>query len=288
MPLTDAPDPAQHKIALRLRRQLPAELRGVPDAVLLAHLKTVDDRRRQDAAVPKGLVVAGTLAVLAMIVTLFVGVAILPGIRPEVTRAVGFTLLLLFLIGTWGWARRQDRHAAAAIAELLEARGDLPRHCVRCGYDLFGLDGHRCPECGEDPRVPPPGRVATEALRPRKPRRANRFHPALRELHPDVAHAIHRRLMKARHWGADAVFFAVAVPIIAVAVVMTATNDDDVAMWLLPMVVAALLLGGLAHLAVRRRTARRRLAAAVPCWFCGDTAGQPCGACGATNIAAQR
>ncbi|MCA9250596.1 MAG: hypothetical protein R3E58_17030 [Phycisphaerae bacterium] len=26
----------------------------------------------------------------------------------------------------------------------------LPGHCVHCGYDLTGIEGGRCPECGKE------------------------------------------------------------------------------------------------------------------------------------------
>ena len=39
---------------------------------------------------------------------------------------------------------------AKAVSEIV-----IPGHCVECGYDMAGLAGTRCPECGaEGPQAP--------------------------------------------------------------------------------------------------------------------------------------
>ncbi len=71
-------------------------------------------------------------------------------INLEVAR---FALAIYFTFG--------GRHLARFIA-----RGTEPAGCPKCGYPLVGLQGDRCPECGEQFTPKPPPTAASPTTNP--------------------------------------------------------------------------------------------------------------------------
>lgn len=57
---------------------------------------------------------------------------------------------------------------AAAVAAVRRRQLDRYNagHCTFCGYDLSGVSGEICPECGRGPSVRPAIRVSKAVLRP--------------------------------------------------------------------------------------------------------------------------
>jgi DNA-directed RNA polymerase subunit RPC12/RpoP len=65
----------------------------------------------------------------------------LPAAQPSTLAEAIFTSALgMLVVSLWCWQRL--RHEAAS-------RFKQPPRCTRCGYELTGLRGPRCPECGE-------------------------------------------------------------------------------------------------------------------------------------------
>jgi hypothetical protein len=105
-----------------------------------------------------------------------VGIGVVAGAATgTLDRGFGFfmatvTAPLLWLVATVLVWRETDEERSARL-RLQDRRGDQPAvPCPTCGYDLTGLNGTRCPECGCEFTVDEifaalPGRAAAELER---------------------------------------------------------------------------------------------------------------------------